>query len=64
MSEEKEKEEKVMQYIQYGIKINEDRIGFIQLPIDITNSELKTFIKQVKQVKIIRDANSIRKANN
>lgn len=50
MSEEIE--EKQIQYVQVGVKISKDRIGFIELPKDVTPQEVKNFIKQCKHIKV------------
>ena len=59
MSEEI-KEEETIQYIQIGVKIGVNRVGFIQLPKDVTPYEIKNFIKQCKQIKRKPDVNTIR----
>jgi len=52
--------EEIKQYVQIGLKIGENRIGFIQLPKDVTPYEIKNFIKQCKQIKRKPDVNTIR----
>lgn len=56
MSEEIE--EKQIQYVQVGVKISKDRIGFIELPKDVTPQEVKNFIKQCKHIKV-KNVNSV-----
>jgi len=60
MSEEIKEEGKTIPYIQIGVKIGINRVGFIQLPKDVTHYEIKNFIKQCKQIKRKPDVNSIR----
>jgi len=38
-------------YIQIGIKIGENRVAYLNLPKDVTPKEIKTFIKQCKQIR-------------
>jgi len=44
-------EEIQIEYIRVGVIIGKNRVGFIELPKDITTSELKAFIKQCKLIK-------------
>lgn len=43
--------EETIPYARIAIKIGVNRVGFIELPKDVTVTEIKAFIKQCKQIK-------------
>lgn len=43
--------EEIIPYARIAIKIGVNRVGFIELPKDVTATEIKAFIKQCKQIK-------------
>ena len=43
--------EETIPYARIAIKIGVNRVGFIELPKDVTATEIKAFIRQCKQIK-------------
>ena len=43
--------EETIPYARIAIKIGVNRVGFIELPKDVTPYEIKNFIKQCKQIR-------------